>query len=367
MEQSQSHLKKTDTRFGCKKNFDGIGVLISNLGTPDAPTKKALYPYLKQFLSDRRVIELNPFVWLPILHGIVLNTRPKRSAAAYAKIWTEEGSPLLFITNRQAKAVGERIQSEQLPISVEVGMRYGNPSIESAVDKLIEKGCRRILLFPMYPQYSATTTAATYDAVYQYLLKRREVPTLKVVEPYYNRRLYINALVARYNDYLATVESPPEKVLLSYHGMPVRYVDNGDPYCCQCVETSQYFAKAANLTPGQLVHCFQSRFGNEIWLNPYTDKTVTKLAKEGVKKLAIMAPAFTADCLETIEELGVEARENFLEHGGERFDLIPCLNDHPSWIDGMMQIIKEETTSWRQEDRFEPACMNCPVDRQLRV
>ena len=352
------------TAFGCKKNCNGIGVIISNLGTPEAPTKKALRPYLKQFLSDRRVIDLNPVLWWLILNGIILNTRPKKSAKAYASVWSDEGSPLMAITNKQAKAVREKLEEENISIEVEVGMRYGNPSLESAVDKLIAKGCRRIILFPMYAQYAAATTASTYDAVFKHLLTKREVPTLKVVEPYYNRKLYIDALVTRYKEYLATVDSPPEKVLLSYHGVPVRYVDNGDPYCCQCVETTQYFAKAAGLSSDQIVHTFQSRFGNEVWLNPYTDKTVEKLAKDGVKKLAVMCPAFITDCLETLEEIGEEAREDFLHNGGERFDLIPCLNDHPSWIDGMMEVIKEEAAPWLKNDRFQAACIACPVDRK---
>jgi ferrochelatase len=356
-------MTQQSTAYGCKQNYDRIGVLISNLGTPEAPTKQALRPYLKQFLSDKRVIELNPVLWWIILNGIVLNTRPKKSAAAYASIWTDEGSPLMATTKKQAAAVRTHIEQEGLDIEVAIGMRYGKPSLESAVDELMAKGCRRILLFPMYPQYAASTTASTYDAVFKHLLTKREVPTLKVVEPYYNRKIYIDALVTRYKEYLATVETPPEKVMLSYHGVPVRYVDNGDPYCCQCVETSQYFAKAAGLQPDQLVHTFQSRFGNEVWLNPYTDKTVEKLAHEGTKRLAVMCPAFIADCLETLEEIGEEAREDFLHNGGERFNLIPCLNDHPSWIQAMMQIIKEETASWRQHDRFQAACLACPVDR----
>ena len=195
-------------------------------------------------------------------------------------------------------------------------------------------------------------------------MTKREVPTLKVVEPYYNRKLYVDALVARFKEYMTTVETPPEKVLLSYHGVPVRYVDNGDPYCCQCVETSQYFAKAAGVDADTLVHTFQSRFGNEVWLNPYTDVTVKKLAQSGIKRIAVMCPAFVSDCLETLEEIGEEAKEDFLHNGGERFDLIPCLNDHPAWIDAMMEVIKEETASWRRDDRFSPACMACPVDRK---
>jgi ferrochelatase len=351
------------TKYGCKVNNDSIGVLISNLGSPEAPTKQALRPYLKQFLSDRRVIEVNPILWWFILNVIVLNTRPAKSAKAYESIWTDEGSPLLLTTKKQASATKDKLKSEGIDLHFAVGMRYGTPSLEIAVDELIQKGCTKILLFPMYPQYSASTTGSTYDAVFSHLLKRRLVPTLKVVDPYYNRKSYIDSLVARYNEYLHSTNIKPDKVLLSYHGVPVSYVDKGDPYCCQCVETTQYFKKATGLSDESVVHTFQSRFGNEVWLNPYTDKTVEKLAKSGTKHLAVMCPAFTADCLETLEEIGEEAKDSFLENGGESFTLIPCVNDHPSYIKMMADIIKEETASWRNADCYSGACLACPVDR----
>jgi ferrochelatase len=356
----------TETKYGCKKNFTDIGVIVSNLGTPEAPTKKALRPYLKQFLSDRRVIEINPILWWIILNGIVLNLRPAKSAKAYASIWTDEGSPLLVTTKKQAKGAEELLKKEGINLHFAVGMRYGNPSLESAVDELIEKGCSKILLFPMYPQYSASTTGSTYDAVFKHLLKKRNIPTLKVVDPYFNSKSYINSLVARYNEFISTVDVKPEKIILSYHGVPISYVDKGDPYCCQCVETSEYFKKATGLTSDNVIHTFQSRFGNEVWLNPYTDKTVERLAKEGVKHLAVMCPAFTSDCLETLEEIGEEAREDFLHNGGETFNLIPCVNDHHSYLKMMCEIIKSETATWRDADCYSGACLSCPADRKAK-
>ena len=355
------------TKYGCKTNHEEIGIIISNLGTPAAPTKQALRPYLKQFLSDRRVIEINPILWWIILNGIVLNIRPAKSAKAYASVWTEDGSPLLATTKKQAKGAEKILKEQGINLHFAVGMRYGNPSLEKAVDELIEKGCSRILLFPMYPQYSAATTGSTYDAVFKHLLKRRKVPSLKVVEPYFNYKSYIQSLADVYKESVDKLEIKPEKLILSYHGVPISYVDKGDPYCCQCVETTQYFKKLTGLSDDHVVHTFQSRFGNEVWLNPYTDKTVEKLAHEGIKHLAVMCPAFTADCLETLEEIGEEAKEEFLHNGGETFNLIPCVNDHSSYLNMMAEIIKAETQTWRQTDIYSGVCLKCPADRNCKV
>lgn len=355
------------TAYGCKKNDDRIGVLVSNLGTPDAPTKQALRKYLKQFLSDRRVIEVNPVLWWMILNLVILNIRPRKSAKLYAQVWTDDGSPLLSTTKKQAKLSKELLDSQGINLEFAVGMRYGNPSLESALDDLIARGCQKILLFPMYPQYSAATTGSTYDAVFSHLLKRRQIPTLKVVAPYFNRKSYINSLVERFNEFKRESSFKAEKLILSYHGVPVSYVDKGDPYCCQCVETSQYFKLAAGLNDDELVHTFQSRFGNEVWLNPYTDKTIEKLAKEGIKNLAVMCPAFTSDCLETLEEIAEEGKEIFHKNGGVNFSLIPCVNDHPAFISMMAEIIKEETDGWRTSDRFISACCECPVRTNAKL
>lgn len=350
--------------YGCRTNSASVGVLLAQLGTPEAPTKAALRPYLKQFLSDRRVIEVNPVLWWGILNGIILNTRPKRSAKLYSRIWTDKGSPLFVTTQMQAQKCKERLEGQGIHYEFAVGMRYGQPSLESAVDELIAKGCSRILLFPMYPQYSASTTASTYDAVFPHLLKRRVVPTLKVVDAYYNRKSFINSLVARMNEFYSAATPRPERLILSYHGVPISYVDKGDTYCCQCVETTQLFIKASGMNANEVIHTFQSRFGKEPWLNPYTDVTIEKLAQEGIKHLAVMCPGFTADCLETLDEIGNEARELFQEHGGDTLRLIPCVNDHPVWIEAMAKIILEETTSWRSDDSLPGCYAACPVDRE---
>ncbi len=347
--------------YGCRKNLSGVGVLLAQLGTPKAPTKEALRPYLKQFLSDKRVIESNPALWWVILHGIVLRTRPKRSAKLYSRIWTEKGSPLLVTTNAQAEKCRDKLNGAGLKYEVVVGMRYGQPSLETAIDELIDNGCSRILLFPMYPQYCAATTASTYDVVFNHLLKRRVVPTLKVVDAYYNRKSYINSLVARMNEFYSQASPRPERLVLSYHGIPLKYIEKGDPYCCQCTETTQLFLKATGMREGEVIHTYQSRFGRDPWLTPYTDETIDALAKEGVKHIALMCPGFTADCLETLDELGNEAREAFIKLGGESLKLIPCVNDHPVWIDAMTKIIIEETTSWRSEDILSGCFAPCPL------
>lgn len=350
-------------QYGCKKTGSRIGVLLAQVGTPDAPTKGALRSYLKQFLSDRRVIEVNRALWWCILNGIILNTRPKRSAKLYARIWTKNGSPLLTITRSQAEHVAQILSQDGSIVHCEIGMRVGNPSLESAIDSLIEKGCDKLLLFPMYPQYSAATTASAFDAVFPHLLKKRSVPTLKVVSPYYNRKEYIDALVATFQDYWSAKSVKPEKLVLSYHGVPLSYVDKGDPYCCQCVETTQHFIARSGIDPKMVIHTFQSRFGKDPWLNPYTDETLIKLAKDGIKTVAVMCPGFTADCLETIDEIGTEAREAFEHAGGESLELLPCINDHPVWMAGMASIIKEELAPWMSSSLLEPYCVECPVQR----
>lgn len=349
--------------FGCRSTGDKIGVLLAQLGTPDAPTASALRPYLKQFLSDPRVIEVNRLLWWFILNGIILVTRPKRSAELYKRIWTEKGSPLLVTTMSQAKKTQELFKSEGIEIEFEIGMRYGNPSLDSALDRLVDRGCSRILLFPLYPQYAAATTASTYDVVFRNLASRRSVPTLKTIEPFYNHCSYIEALKTVASDFLQKNSWRPDKILLSYHGVPRRYVDNGDPYCCHCVETTEHLRKSLNFPGENILHSYQSKFGKEPWLNPYTDETIAALAKSGVKKLAVMCPGFVTDCLETIDEIGHEARELFIEAGGEELALIPCLNEHPSWIRAMADIIRPEITPWLDSKRLQPHCSPCPVNR----
>lgn len=350
--------------YGCRQTPSKIGVLIAQLGTPDAPTPSALKRYLKQFLSDPRVIEVNKYLWWFILNGIILNTRPKRSAQLYARVWTDKGSPLLLLSESQAQKCREGLARNGIEVECIVGMRYGNPSLESAVDTLIDRGCDRILLFPMYPQYAAATTASSYDAVFAHLLKKRSVPTLKVLAPYFNRVEYIDALVSRFREYWNAQTIKPERIILSYHGVPLEYVRKGDPYCCQCRETTAHFIQRSGLNPEIVVHTYQSRFGKDPWINPYTDETLESLARQGVKHVAVMCPGFTADCLETIDEIGHEAKETFIHAGGESLSLIPCVNDHQDWIAGMISLIREELAPWISSKILSPACNACTARTQ---
>lgn len=337
--------------FGCKKHSDKIGVLWAQLGTPEAPTKEALRPYLKRFLGDPRIIEKPRWLWWLILNGIILNVRPKRSAALYKRIWREDGaSPLEYITQQQTKLLTEKLKSIDPEIEVEYGMRYSRPSLETAIDRLIEKGCTRIVLFNAYPQYSATTSASNYDAVFKHLLKRRVVPTLRVVAPYYRHTSYINSLADTINASLNNLPKQPEKLVFSYHGIPEEYVENGDTYCCHCTETSRALIPKLNFPRENIIHTYQSRFGKDPWLVPYTDETIEKLAKEGIKHIAVCAPGFVADCLETLDELGNEGEHLFKEKGGETLSLIPCLNDQTPWINAMTEIVTEEIQTWLNQN-----------------
>jgi ferrochelatase len=333
--------------------------LVAQLGTPDEPTAPALRRYLKQFLWDPRVIERNRAVWWAVLHGMVLRSRPERSAALYRRIWRQDGSPLRVFTNRQVELLRAGLEKAGLDVEIELGMRYGSPSLESAIDRLVERGVARLLLLPMYPQYSATTTAATYDVVFTHLLKRRWVPTLRVAAPYYIHPAYVRAVAATINDGYAAIPEKPEKLVLSYHGIPEAFVEKGDPYCCQCTETTRALLQELTIPPNEVIHTYQSRFGKDPWLVPYSDVTIENLAKSGVKRIAVACPGFTADCLETLDELGNEGRHLFLEHGGKELHLIPCLNDHPAWIEALLQIAKQELGNWASSNA---GCgVSCPV------
>ena len=324
-----------------------IGVLIANLGTPDAPTAKALYPYLKQFLSDQRVIELNKFFWQTILRVFILNTRPAKSAANYAKIWTKDGSPLLVISREQTKLIAEKLE-HQYPgrFAVELGMRYGNPSVESALEKLRIQGINRLVVLPMYAQYSGTTTGATFDGVTDALKKWRWVPDFRFISAYHDRPEYIAALAASIREVWDRDGRRPEKLLYSFHGIPQRYFDNGDPYFCLCHKTARLTSEVLGLSKDQYVVCFQSIFGREEWIKPTTAPTVEALAKGGLKSLDIIAPGFSADCLETLEELDGENREIFMHNGGETFRYIPCLNSRPDNISMLTGLIEENIGDW---------------------
>jgi ferrochelatase len=317
----------------------GIGVLLINLGTPDAPEARAVRRYLAEFLSDPRVVEIPPIAWKPILHGIILRTRPRKSAEAYNQIWTNEGSPLRVIAHRQAEALGERLPD----VSVHYAMRYGNPGIAAALDRMVDEGCTRILAAPLYPQYCAATTATANDAVFAALARMRVQPALRILPPYYDDQLYIAALKSNLSRQLAALPFEPEKLLLSFHGMPQRTAELGDPYHSHCLKTAQLLSEAL----GRDVDvAFQSRFGRAKWLEPATDATLAAYPGAGINKIAVATPGFSADCLETLEELGIRGRETFLTAGGSDFTLLDCLNDSVESIDMLEALIRRELEGW---------------------
>ena len=324
-----------------------VGVLLVNLGTPDGHDTSSMWRYLREFLSDSRVIELPRAVWYPILYGIVLNTRPKKSGANYAKIWNrdKDESPLRTITRAQAEKLAVSLAGNSR-LAVEWGMRYGNPSIADAVEKLREKGCDRILSFPLYPQYSATTTATANDQLFRALMALRAAPAIRTVPPYYDEPVYIDALARSLTGALARLSFEPERVLASYHGIPKAYFLKGDPYHCHCRKTSRLLAKKLGWSEDFLLTTFQSRFGAQEWLQPYTDKTVERLAKEGVRHIAVLNPGFSADCIETLEEIDGENREIFLHAGGTEFAHIPCLNDSPEGMAVIETLVRRELAGW---------------------
>jgi ferrochelatase len=316
-----------------------IGVLLINLGTPDAPEVRAVRRYLAEFLSDPRVIEIHPTIWKPILHGIVLRTRPKRSAEAYNQIWTNEGSPLRAIAHRQAEALRERLPN----VNVHYAMRYGHPGIAAAIDNMAREGCTRILAAPLYPQYCAATTATANDAVFAALAQVRWQPALRTLPPYYDDPLYIGALAANLKRQLAGLDFEPERLLLSFHGMPVRTLELGDPYHCHCQKTARLLGEALDR---EVDVAFQSKFGRAKWLEPATEATLAAYPKQGVKRVAIAAPGFSADCIETLEELGIRGRKTFLHAGGEKFALLDCLNDSLEGMDMITKLIARELAGW---------------------
>ncbi len=325
-----------------------LGVLLTNLGTPDEPTTAAVRRYLKEFLGDPRVVEMPRALWWLILNGIILNTRPRRSAELYAKVWMKEGSPLLYHSQNLTVAVRERLEREAPNlVAVELGMRYGNPSIAHAVETLLNAGCERLLVLPLYPQYSATTTGSTFDAVSQALSNVRWVPALRFVPHYHDEDVYIQAMAEHLRRYWSENTRAPF-VLFSYHGIPKRYFMSGDPYHCQCHKTSRLLAEALKLEPGRWQTSFQSRFGREEWLKPYTDKTVSRLPKDGETRIDVFCPGFSADCLETLEEIAVENRAYFIKAGGEQYRYIPALNAEDVHVAAIVELIKRHSAGWEQ-------------------
>ena len=324
-----------------------VGIMLVNLGTPDGTDFGPMWRYLREFLSDPRVIELNKAIWYPILYGLVLTTRPKKSGANYARIWNREmnESPLRTFTRAQAEKLAKALAG--LPdVVVDWAMRYGNPSTASVAKKLVDQGCERILTFPLYPQYSATTTATANDQLFRALMKMRRAPAIRSVPPYYDEPVYIEALARSIEKHLATLDFLPEVVITSYHGIPKPYSDKGDPYRSHCLETTRLLRTRLGWDENKLITTFQSRFGAQEWLQPYTDVTVEKLAKDGVKSIAIVNPGFSVDCIETLDEIGREAAETFHHAGGKNFAHIPCLNDSAEGMAVVEALARRELSGW---------------------
>ena len=323
------------------------GILLVNLGTPEAPTAGAVRRYLREFLSDPRVVELPRAVWYPILYGLVLTTRPKRSAARYAAIWTADGSPLLLYTQRQAKLLkgllGERLR---VPLGVEFAMRYGEPSIAAVLDGMVRAGCQRVLVLPLYPQYAGSTTGSVLDCVSATLARTRSKPALRVVQHFHDHPAYIRALGDLIRDYWRA-NGRPETLVMSFHGLPKRTVDRGDPYQRECQETARLLAAELELPDGSWQAAFQSRFGRAEWLQPYTATVLEALARQG-RRVDVVCPGFVADCLETLEEIGIEGRAAFRAAAAARGELrlLPCLNDRPGWIEALVEVVREGLGDW---------------------
>ena len=329
-----------------------LGVLLINLGTPDAPTTAAVRRYLAEFLSDPRVVEIPRLAWKPLLHGVVLRVRPARSAQRYATIWSKDGSPLLQHSLKQRTLLlgylGQRLKTLGLPsdhAQVELGMRYGAPSIADAMQRLREGRCGRMIVLPLFPQYAASTTAAALDSVFAATRTMRRIPALRVVDAYHDDPGYIGAVVQGINDYWVK-NGRPNKLLLSFHGLPRRMLDLGDPYHCHCQKTGRLIATELGLKAEQYAVTFQSRFGRAEWLKPYTQPTLVALAKEGMRRVDVACPGFVSDCLETLEEIGLEGRAAFLKAGGTEFHAIPCLNERPAWIGALADLALKNLGGW---------------------
>ena len=337
------HLKEPSFSHGDQPR---VGILLANLGTPDAPTALALRRYLKQFLSDRRVIEIPRALWWLILNGIILNLRPRKSAQKYAQIWTRDGSPLLMHAQRQTKLLAGHLSLRiASPYAVELGMRYGNPSIASALAKLKAQNCNRILVFPLYPQYAASSTASAMDAVWQVLQHSRNIPAICSIRSYHDHPAYIAALAQSVREHWAS-HGRADKLIMSFHGVPRYTLDKGDPYHCECHKTGRLLAEALGLEADQYLICFQSRFGKAEWLKPYLAATLQELGKQKLKRIDVICPGFSSDCLETLEEIAIEGKAIFIGNGGSEFHYIPALNERESWINAMCEIALDNLHGW---------------------
>lgn len=318
----------------------GTGVVLINLGTPQAPTPRALRTYLAEFLADPRIVELPRWLWRLILHGVILRIRPRRAAKAYAKVWTERGSPLMVNSVNLTDAVAKALENHPKGVRVALAMRYGQPSINQVLSQLQAEGVDRLLVLPLYPQYSGTTTASVMDGCAQWLSQTRWIPEFQFVTSYHDQPAYIDALAQSVRQYWAE-HGQAEKLLVSFHGIPQRYFDAGDPYHCHCHKTARLLAEALGLSQNDWQLAFQSRFGREPWLQPYTDKTLEKWGSSGVKSVQVICPGFAADCLETLEEIEMEGKAEFLEAGGQEFGYIPALNDHSLHVDALVDLIRD--------------------------
>lgn len=337
--------------YSAQQNFDhdrpaSTGILLVNLGTPDAPTTPAVRRYLKEFLSDPRVVEQPRWLWWLILNGVILNVRPAKSAHAYQKVWTDEGSPLLSVGRKQQTLLEAELRERFGDhVHAELAMRYGNPSIRSGLDALREKDCRRILVFPLYPQYSATTTGSTFDAIADELKTWRRIPELRMVDAYHKHPAYIAALASSIRGYW-NQHGEADRLLMSFHGIPERYFKAGDPYPCHCRKTASLLREELALPEERAVLTFQSRFGREPWVTPYTDATLTGWGQQGLESVDVICPGFPADCLETLEEIAIQNRELFEAAGGGRLRYIPALNDADFHIDALAAIAGEKLAGW---------------------
>lgn len=340
-----------------------IGILLVNLGTPTAPTAQALRPYLKQFLSDPRVVEIPRALWWLILNGIILRTRPARSAQKYASVWTDEGSPLKAHTERQAKLLaGFFAHAGERDLMVGWAMRYGEPSVRARLDEMRTAGCTRILVIPLYPQFAASTTATVIDEVADCLRHWRNLPELRYVRSFGDDPAYIAALAAAVREHWQA-RGQADKLVLSFHGIPRRSLDLGDPYHCECHKTARLLGEALHLTADKLIVSFQSRFGKAEWLTPYTQPTLEALARSGTKSVDVMCPGFVSDCLETLEEINMECREAFLHAGGTQFGYIPCLNERQDWIEALMGLSLRHLGHWLHESRPDAGALDAQLER----
>ena len=341
-------------------------VLLCNLGTPDAPTPTAVRRYLAEFLSDHRVVEIPRLLWWLILHGVILRTRPAKSAKKYASIWTKEGSPLKVWTEKQAKLLGGYLGERGHAVTVRYAMRYGNPSIASVLDELKAQGVTRVLILPLYPQYSGTTTASVNDAVYQWARNIRTLPELRFVNRYHDDAGYIGALAKRVNDHWQS-HGRPDKLVLSFHGVPRRTLQLGDPYHCECLKTARLLGERLGVGQDAMLVTFQSRLGRAEWLQPYTEPTLIRLAQQGVKRVDVLCPGFTSDCLETLEEIDQEARGAFLQAGGKEFNYLPCLNDQHEWVAALSAIAIQHMQGWPTTTPVDPAALDVQLQRALEA